>query len=432
LAPVKRIFGLMGLTALNIGAVFFYQWYVLMSVGPGESTDALFAGMVVPQLILNVVSGSLSFVLIPMLSVSDGEAFRQGVASFISALVLLFGALLLLLWCSAGWWVPLTVPGFSVTGKALTVSLARIQLGGMFFTGVGAVTIAGYQSRHQFQYPVVTAVIASGLSLVWLMLTLPHGGIVAAAWGLAIRPAIQLLLQLKIVFPWARPDWRSPQFRSSLRKLRPLVFGTIYYKTDQLVDRLLVSMAPTGVLSLLHLAQQIYSAGYQIVISALATPVVPVLAKDAATGNFAGFNQRLMRVLKVLIGTGFALFLILLYPGKSAIDLVFGHGNFTGADLRQLWLIMIALGGFWIAGLTGQILSNGFYALGDTTTPTRIGVVGFTLGIPLKIYGFYLFGVIGVAIATGMYMTLNSVAMYVYLRRTLAIQGTPLAGMDRP
>ncbi|WP_293603259.1 lipid II flippase MurJ [Polaromonas sp. UBA4122] len=417
---MKRALGLMGLTGLNIIAVFAYQWYVLTTVGPGESTDALFAGMIIPQLILNVVSGSLAFVLVPMLSISEDYTFRQSISNFVSALTLIFGLMLAALLLTATWWVPLTVPGFSSGAKALTIVLARIQLAGMFFTGVGAVMIAGYQARHRFQYPVLTAVIASSLTLVWIVITLPRGGIVAAAWGLAIRPILQFLLQLPIVFPLMRPDWSTPQFKESLTKLRPLIFGTIYYKTDQLVDRLLVSMAPAGVLSLLHLAQQIYSAGYQVVVAALAIPVVPVLAKEAAEGDFVGFRARLLRTLKILSLIGTGTFVILLFPGRYGIDLMFGHGNFSGADIRQLWLIMVALGGFWISGLTGQILSTGFYALGDTSTPTRIGVIGFTIGIGLKISGFYLFGVIGVAIATGIYMTLNSLAMYVYLNRSLS------------
>ena len=427
---MKRVLVLMGLTSINILALFMYQWCVLTKVGPGEPTDALFAGMVVPQLILNVVSGSLSFVLVPMLSVSEDSAFRQSVSSFISALALIFGLLLVTLLLTAQWWVPLTVPGFSAEAKRLTIVLARIQLVGMFFTGIGSVMTAAYQAQRRFEYPLLTAAIASSLMLVWIIVELPRGGIVAAAWGLTIRPMVQFLLQSPIVFPIVRPDWSTPQFKKSIAKLRPLICGTIYYKTDQLVDRLLVSMAPAGVLSLLHLAQQIYSAGYQVIVTAIATPAVPALASKANEGNFYGFRDNVLRILKLLILIGIGTFIILLFPGKFVIGFMFGHGNFSSTDIRQLWLIMIAMGGFWISGLTGQILATGFYAMGDTTTPTYIGIIGFTIGIGLKIIGFYLYGVFGVAIATGIYMTLNSIAMFVYLNRSLSSKVAGIATLE--
>ncbi len=43
------------------------QWYVVTRLGVGAATNALFAGMVVPQVVLAVVSGSLMHVLVPPL-----------------------------------------------------------------------------------------------------------------------------------------------------------------------------------------------------------------------------------------------------------------------------------------------------------------------------------------------------------------------------
>ena len=49
-----------GLAGVNILLTFFYQWYVLITIGPGWQTDAFFAGMAVPQLFLAVLSGSMT------------------------------------------------------------------------------------------------------------------------------------------------------------------------------------------------------------------------------------------------------------------------------------------------------------------------------------------------------------------------------------
>jgi len=47
--------------------------------------------------------------------------------------------------------------------------------------------------------------------------------------------------------------------------------------------------------------------------------------------------------------------------------------------------------------------------MGDTRTPARIAIVGFTVAILLKVAGFRLAGVAGVAIAASLYYVGNLV-----------------------
>lgn len=423
---MKRAFVLMAVTGVNIVSIFIYQWYVILKFGAGTQSDALFASMVLPQLLLNVISGSLAYVLIPMLATADHERFQTNASNFFTALAVIFCFAGFLLFAAADYWVPLTVPGFSESSRDLTVSLAKIQLLGMVCTGIGAVPTAAYQARHKFVYPAISAAISSILALIFLFVMLPYGGIHAAAWGMAMRTVFQLIFQIPVLFPLRRPVWRDPSFRQALAKLRPLILGTTYFKTDQLVDRLLVSMAPAGVLSLLHLSQQMYSAANQVVVTALAAPVVPVLAGYARENDWRAFERKMMRSLGILVAAGALIFAIIVFPGYYVFDLVFGRGRIAESEVRQLWLIMIALGGFWFAGLTGQILSTSFFAMSDTATPTKVGAVGFTLGIFLKVGGFLWIGVWGIALGTGLYMTFNSLVMYRILRARLGRTSSPV------
>lgn len=416
---MRRAFVLMAITGVNIVALFVYQWFVVVKLGAGPQSDAVFASMVLPQVLLNVVSGSLSFVLVPMLATANDERFSTEISNFLTALGILFGAVGLLLFVSVDVWVPLTVPGFSANGKEITESLARIQLIGMFFTGIGAVGTAAYQARHRFVYPATTTAVASICALVFLIFALPRMGVVAAAWGLSLRAFLQFALQCPILWPLRAPNWHDEKFRQTLKSLKPLVLGTSYYKTDQLVDRLLVSMAPAGVLSLLHLSQQMYAAANQVLVTAVAAPAVPVLARHAGEHDWRAFERKMMRTLCVLLGLGALVYALIAFPGYYVLGFVFGHGKLTQPEIRLLWLILLAFVGFWMTGLSGQILSTSFFAMSDTKTPTKIGVIGFTIGIGLKIGGFMLMGVWGIAMGTGIYMLFNSIVMYWILRKRL-------------
>ena len=46
------------LSSLNLLFALLAQWYVVVILGAGSATDALLAGMAVPQLVLAVFSGS--------------------------------------------------------------------------------------------------------------------------------------------------------------------------------------------------------------------------------------------------------------------------------------------------------------------------------------------------------------------------------------
>ena len=122
--------------------------------------------------------------------------------------------------------------------------------------------------------------------------------------------------------------------------------------------------------------------------------------------------------MAILSVVGVITYGLIVFLGHKLLFIVFGNGVLETKAIDDLWLLMISLGMVWIFGLTGQIISSAFYAMADTITPTRIGVAGFTLGIALKVVGFYFYGVIGIAIATGVYTLINSVAMgFILLRR---------------
>ena len=65
------------LSASNIVVSLLMQWYVITEIGIGPQTDALFAGMVFPQVVLAVVSNSLTHVLVPLLVTEDEGSFHR-------------------------------------------------------------------------------------------------------------------------------------------------------------------------------------------------------------------------------------------------------------------------------------------------------------------------------------------------------------------
>jgi len=404
---MKQTVQLGALSAANIGIAFLFQWYVITQLGPGIETDALFAGMTLPQLVLLVISGSLMHVLVPLLAGEEEDRLCHDAWGFLVLVGGLFSLLATILYMTAPWWVPLTVPGFGDAGQALTVELTRIQLIGMVFAAINGVQWAAYHARQQFVWAEFTPILASAFALLLLVWALPRFGVIAAAWISTLRMGLQTLLLAPGMGRPVRPDLKSVAIQKAWKRIKPLLLGTAYYKTDPLIDRFLLSTASSGSLSLYYLAQQIYGAVNQVINKAFAAPMVPLLSRRYKAGDKDGFRRAYRRkILQVGLISVSGLLILGLF-GQAMLDLLIGHGNVSADNVGKLWLIMLCLGGMFVGGALGQISSSAFYASGDTTTPTRLGIYTYTFYIPAQVVLFYHFGVLGLALSTSFFFLVN-------------------------
>ncbi len=405
------------ISVLNLVALFLFQWYVIFQLGPGLDTDALFAGMTVPQLVLTIVSGSLMHVLVPLLAGEDLHQLRRDAWGFfylIGAFFLLLSIVLIVL---APWWVPLTVPGFDQAGKALAIDLTRIQLIGIAFSAISGVQLASCHVQGQFIWADLATLLSNLVVFILLVYLLPEYGISAAAWLGSFRVILQaLFLSPSLGLPLC-PELKSEFMRKAWSRLKPLMWGSLYYKTEILVDRFLLSMATAGSISLYFLAQQIYQAVNLILNKAIAAPLVPRLSRHYKGSERNNFEASFCRAY-LLSGMIVAIFLALLYLyGLDLLALLVGNGSVSEENVKDLWWILIWLSGMLVGGALGQITSSGFYATGDTSTITRIGVYTYTIYIPVKIGLFFLEGIQGLAIATSLFFVVNTILQLYYLKR---------------
>lgn len=379
----------------------------MISLGAGRLTDALFAGMAVPQLMLTVVSGSLTHVLIPLLAGEDAQRQRHDAWAFLILVAGGFAVVAALLFVLAPLWVALLLPGFDPAGRVLAVELSRIQLVGMVFTAITGVQAALYNARSSFMWPELAQALVGGLGFVLLVWLLPVGGVHAAAWVMTLRFALQALLLAPVMGRPVWPDLSAPVIRAAWQRIRPLLLGTTYYKTDPLVDRYLLSSAGSGSLSLYYLAQQLFSAAIQVLGKALVLPVVPALSRLAKAGDDAAFH-RLWQKSMLLSGIFVAISLAgLLLIGQPVLGWLVGHGSVTAANVNDLWWMMLWLAGFFAGSVLGQIAASSFYAQGNTRTPTRISMLSYSFYIPAKVVGYCWGGVAGLALVTSAYYLLN-------------------------
>src|SRR6185369_10505783 len=371
------------LSAVNALLALLMTWYVVAHMGVGAQTDAFFASAVIPQFAFILLTTTLLPVLVPLLATRAEPDFSHDVWSFFSLTGATFILLAVVLYLSASTWIPWFVPGFSPPAKILTVSLTRIQLVSMVLNALIVTLWAAHHARHRF---------------VWVELS----AILANCAGLSFR----------------FPAWRSPVIKEALRRLKPLLPGQVYLRTDPALDRFLTSMTGAGTLSLLHVAQQIYVSITLVLGKAVVAPMAPKLAEYARVDRWSAYRRHYESRLLLLLAITIVGVLIVIAGGPSVRIFVAKFGIGPG-NVYTLWLTLIALGGTLVGGVLVQATAGAFYGMGNTKTPTKVSTVLYSLYIPIKILAFIKFGLIGLALSMSSYFLMNSVSQFWLMRRKL-------------
>lgn len=392
------------------------HWYVAIELGAGSETDAVFASYVVSTMLLAIFCEPLAAVLTPFLA-EQRHDFSLMVWNVVQVAFGFFVVLAVVAGSLAPLWIPAAVPGFDGPAQELTLSLAIIQLLTMPFAAIGLIGIAACNALHRFVRAELALLIANAFSLGFLFLGLSWIGPHAFAWAMLVKWILLSVLLIGSLGKYHQPQIRAAGMSELWQRLRPLLVGTSYYKTDQFLDRLLASLASPGGLTLLHLGQQLYGAGNVILAKTVTGPVVPTLASRAAAGDWQTC-QRLVQqrfyVLATITGAGF---LFVLTLAKPMLEMLLETRGMSAQDIHGFWALLLALSGIWFGGVFGQLFASSFYAFGNTGSPTRVGIIGFSAGIVFKIGGFLLFGVIGIALGTTCYYLLNAILMQLLLKR---------------
>jgi peptidoglycan biosynthesis protein MviN/MurJ (putative lipid II flippase) len=404
-----------------LGAVT--QWYVLLTLGAGPATDALFATTTIPVLLVSLFANTIFVVGVPVVSVLRERAERLEAGWALTWLVGGgFGGLALILGSSSRFWLPLVLPGFSRDTLELAHSMLTIQLGSMVPFACTVALWTTYHAERRF-LTVELLTLGGGLaSLMLLVLLLPRLGAIAGAWANLVRFTLQALALALGLRPICPPSLRLPALRTTLARVRPLLLGTGILQLGQLLDRSLASLARPGDLSLLHTALMLHQGAGGVLSKAIAQPAAPGLAQAHAQGDLPRFRKLVRRravALTLVIAMGAVAGLLL---GLPLLGLLFPR--LDEEQIRLLWVLCLTLVGFAIGGPMGQLFGAGFLARGDTRTPTVIALSTHSLGLGLKALGYFMAGVAGMAAATSITYGAALVALLVLLRRTWRSTGS--------
>lgn len=393
------------IAAVQIVFSFFTQWYLVSHFGAVSQTDALFAGATLPQVVTVLLIESIIAILVPLLSpVPEQDLPRIG-AWLLLLMAGSFTVIVFLLYVAAPSIIAVLVPGFSPEAKQLTVALTRIQMFGVIGGACSAVLATLCQVRGHFRRPLLATLAAVIVSLVLLVWKAPVHGLKMAAWAQVLATVLPPLLLLPFAGRLAKPRMDRELTRRLWSRVRPIIASKFYFMTSVPVDRFLASFLAPGSLVVFDLAGRFYLGVLRILGQGAVVPLVPQLARLAHDNRWAEYRTTYRRQSKLMLGSGLLVTGGVFVGGLIGLQ-AFGHGftphlagNLSSNDITRICVVLMLMSGILPFQGVVNSLTTAYYAQGDTSTPTKLGVVIFTLGMAMKVTGMWAGGLPGLTLA---------------------------------
>ncbi len=418
---------------------------ITLLLGTTPTADAFVIAYRIPSLLRRLVGeGSVTASFIPVFTNYLANEPRADVWQFANRLF----------WTLAAALAAITVVGMVFSSEVIrlftffspgqsqwdqAIHLNRIMFPYIFFIGLAALAMAILNCFHIFGTPAATpiflnlAIIACSVGAVWRHFSSPS---VSLAIGVLIGGTLQFLMQVpQLVRKGMHFDFGFAFHHESVRSVAGLIapgfFGIGVSQINFFVDTMFAtsSRMPAGSATALYVAERVMElvlGGYAI---AVATAILPMMAHQAAAGDYDGMKTTLAFALRIVFFITIPAAVGLIVLREPIIRVLFEHGQFvaesTGLTTRALFYYAFGLPAF--AAI--KLIVPAFYSTHDTHLPVRDGgLCTFALNIVVNVlclrWFFPIFRNAGPAISTVAAAYFNFLALFVIFRVRFGRMGT--------
>lgn len=394
IAVASLIYGVSILLSRVVGLV--REAVIGRTLGNGGEADVYWAAFVLPDFLNYLLAGgALSIVFIPIF---QGYLARDDEAGGWRAFSVIANPLCaLLVLATAGLWIatpaltPLIAPGLDAEQFALLDRLVRIILPAQIFHLVGGLISATLQARDKHAMPALAPVVYTGCIVAGGLLLGPSLGAEGFAWGVLVGSALgpfglPLAGAIRHGLRW-QPVFapRDRDFKRYILLSLPVMLGFSVVVLDDMVVKHHASELAEGAISRLQYARTLMKVPMGVFGMAAGLAAFPTLSRLVAEGRPGEAWRTLVGALRMMLLMAVAAQVGLTVAGAEVATVIYGWGSdrFSPAQLADIgrYTGLFCLGLWaWSAQL---LVARGFYAQGDTWTPTVVGSIVMLLALPL-------------------------------------------------
>jgi putative peptidoglycan lipid II flippase len=259
---------------------------------------------------------------------------------------------------------------------------------------------------------------------VWLFKD-DYDRITLLAWIVLLTGIIQWLMYAPLIKKLQIPlkfclDLKHPGMSQFFRLYLPSVFAISILQINVLADKIIAVAIGPGAPSVLYYAERIYQLPLGIFAVSIALAALPEFSKSSSRADMESFTDQLNYSLKLSLFIAIPAGAGIVVLAKPIVACIFQRGAFDAHSTAQtaFALIFYSVGLFAFSSI--KTITYAFYALKDSVTPTRVSFYCLLLNIGLNLALMTPMGVSGIALATTIAMTLNTVLLILKLEKRIA------------
>jgi putative peptidoglycan lipid II flippase len=408
--------------------------------GAGPIADAFFVAFRIPNFLRRLLAeGALTPAFIPVFAQRLKNQGISGAANLYKGTFGLLGLFLIGLTALGILTAPSIVtalaPGFRDNPDQfrLTVTLTRVLFPYILLMSLTALAMGALNSLGRFTIPALGPVALNVSMILGAIAISPRldKPIMGLAAGALLGGVLQLAIQLPLLkkagpFLGLGLGLRDPDVWRMIKLMVPAALGGAAYQISVLINTQLVSFLPEGSVSWLYYADRLMQFPLGIFSIALATAVLPALARQTASGDEAGFKKTLSDTVGLQFFITIPAMVGLIVMSQPLVELLFQRGHFdpasSAATARALWAYVIGLP--FLSGVS--LLARAFYSLSNTKTPALVATVCLALGLVSAVILMRPLQHVGLALASSLTSIINFVWLAGLLKKQQYLLLTPM------
>ena len=395
-----RSINLLFFSIINLLFIVVIQLITLTKIGPSGQTDALFAGMAVPTLILSVLVGSLTNVLVSIFIHTERPLYKLWEQLYIFTIISFIIIVFMLV--TQKFWIANLFSGFDTKTLKLTSEILKIQFAIIPLSIASSIITAFFNSQSKFILAEAIPALCSVIIFPSVFYLIPLYGVIAVSYIYAAKIVLTFIVQMIYIGAPVKIAYKEIKFVETLQRIKYLMLGSIYYKSGPVIDRHILSFSTSGTMSFYVLVQQLLSMANLILVKVLIVPQI-TLMNNVIKKNDNNIIKWIVKRFCFLMGITLILFIAFAFLGKPILILATEFARFDKFDPEMIWYFGLALFGTFVGDFVMTFVSSAFYSNGDTRSPSLILMSTYTLFIPLRFLSFTWYGTIGLAITSSLF-----------------------------